>query len=610
MLGASGFRRLLFGHPLPTTRAERERLGWFLGIPVFAADAISSVAYATQEILLALVIAGSAALHMGLPVSVAIAALVVVVATSYMQVIRAYPEGGGAYTVAGQNLGRTAALVAAASLLIDYVLTVAVSVTAGIANLTSAIPLLRAHHVWLSLLAVALLTWLNLRGVRESAKAVLAPVFVFVGCGAGMILLGVWRVQSGTYAAPPHPTEPPVLGALTTLLILRAFASGCAALTGIEAVADGVTAFQEPRPRNARITLGILTGILAAFLLGITYLAHALGIVPHDPAEGGETVLSAVGRTVYGGGPFYYILQFSTFTILLLAANTSFAGFPQVASLLARDGYLPRQLANVGDRLVFGNGILVLGASAAVLVVVFGGSTHHLIPLYMIGVFLCFTLSQAGMFRKWLREKPKGWIVGCAINGPGALCTGVVLCVVTVAKFAQGAWITAFAIPVLVLVYRRIRLHYDRVAEQLSLEASPPPVHEQTHLVIVPVASLHRGTLEAIEYARSLGVPAQAVHVIANQAEWHALQEKWHKYEPDIPLVALPSPYRSLVEPIVQYVREQREKYGRVSVVIPEFVVSHWWEETLHNQSAIQLDLALRRIMHVSVVNFRYQLKT
>jgi len=351
MPGTSALRRLLFGHPLPSSRSEHERLGWFLGIPVFAADAISSVAYATQEILLALILAGSAALHLGLPISFAIAALVVIVATSYMQVIKAYPRGGGAYMVAGENLGWSAGLVAAASLLIDYVLTVAVSVTAAIANLTSAIPILRPHHIWLSLLAVALLTWMNLRGVRESAKAVLVPVFTFVACCGAMILIGVWRVQSGAYTVPPSPVEPPVLGALTTLLVLRAFASGCAALTGIEAVADGVTAFQEPRARNARITLGILIGILAAFLLGITYLAHAFRIVPHDPAVDGETVLSAVGRTVYGGGPVYYVLQLSTLTILLLAANTAFAGFPQVASLLARDGYLPRQLANVGDRL-------------------------------------------------------------------------------------------------------------------------------------------------------------------------------------------------------------------------------------------------------------------
>lgn len=577
---------------------------------MFAADAISSVAYATQEILLALVLAGAGVLHLGLPISVAIAALVTIVATSYMQVIKAYPDGGGAYTVAGQNLGRLAGLTAAAALLIDYVLTVAVSVTAGIENLASALPGLHNYSVWLSVGAVVLLTWLNLRGVRESAKAVAVPIFIFVACCAGMIVVGLWRVATGNWVAPTHAEAPPVRQALTSLLVLRAFASGCAALTGIEAVSNGVQAFREPRTRNARITLGILAGILVSFLLGITYLANRFGVIPDEPGSGGETVLSEVGRIVYKGGPLYYVLQLSTLIILLLAANTSFAGFPRVASLLARDGYLPRQLANVGDRLVFSNGILLLGFAACALVVGFGGSTHHLIPLYMIGVFVSFTLSQAGMFRKWLKERPKGWLIGCAINGPGALCTGIVLVVVTVAKFLQGAWITAFAIPLLILMYRRIRIHYDLVAAQLSLEGAPLPTHEQTHLVIVPVASLHRGTLEAIEYARSLGVPVQAVHVVTNDRDWAALQEKWKKYEADIPLIALSSPYRSLAEPIVEYVRQQREKYGRVSVVIPEFVVSHWWEEALHNQSAITLDLALRRIMHVSVVNFRYQLKT
>ena len=604
-----GLKRLIFGHPLPTSRAEHERLGWLLGVPVFAADAISSVAYATQEILLALVLAGAGVLHLGLPIALAIALLVTVVTTSYMQVIKAYPGGGGAYTVAGQNLGRTAGLIAAAALLIDYILTVAVSVTAGIENFTSAVVLLRPYQLWLSLAGILIMTWLNLRGVRESAKVVAAPVFLFVGCCVVMIVVGIWRGVTGHYT-PPAPQEAPMQHHLTTLLILRAFASGCAALTGIEAVSNGVQAFREPRTRNARLTLGILGGILVAFLLGITYLSHVFRIIPDEPGTGGETVLSEIGRIVFRSGPLYYALQFSTLVILLLAANTSFAGFPRIASLLARDGYLPRQLANLGDRLVFANGIVVLGAIAAGLVVVFGGSTHRLIPLYMIGVFVSFTLSQAGMARKWLRERPKAWWLGVAINGPGAFCTGAVLCVVTAAKFAQGAWVTVVAIPLLILLHRRIRVHYDRVAAQLSLEGQPPPIHEKTHLVVVPVASLHRGTLEAIEYARSLGVPAEAVHVIANEAEWEALQRKWKEFEPDIPLVALPSPYRSLVEPLVEYVREQRDEYARVSVVIPEFVVSHWWEEALHNQSAIQLDLALRRMLHVSVVNFRYQLKT
>jgi amino acid transporter len=611
MLGAGGLKRLIFGHPLHSDRAEHEKLGIPLGLPVFASDAISSVAYATQEVLLALVLAGAGALRFGLPISVAIAALVMIVAVSYGQVIKAYPDGGGAYTVATQNLGRIPGLIAAAALLIDYLLTVAVSVTSGIENFTSAVAVLRPYRVWLSVAAILILTWLNLRGARESARVIAVPVYIFIVSCAGLIVLGIVRVALGQHNDLPPPAHvPETTHALGAFLVLRAFASGCAALTGIEAVSNGVQAFKEPRVSHARLTLIILAGLLGSFLLGITFLSHWYKVIPEEPTAGAETVLSQVARAVCGKGVLYYVLQTSTLFILLLAANTCYQDFPRVARLLARDGYLPRQLSNLGDRLVFSNGILILGLLAIGLVLAFGGSTHQLIPLYMIGVFISFTLSQSGMLRRWWTTRPKGWMVPAAINGLGAVLTAVVLCVVAVVKFTQGAWITAIAIPALVLLYLRIRRHYDSVAEQLSLEGAPPPVHEHTHLVVVPVASLHRGTLEAIEYARSFGVPAHAVHVIADEAAWQALQEKWKALEGDVPLVGLASPYRSLTEPIVQYVREQREKYGRVSVVIPEFVVSRWWEEALHNQSAFTLDLALRRMMHVSVVNFRYQLKT
>jgi amino acid transporter len=534
-----------------------------------------------------------------------------IVAISYGQVIRAYPDGGGAYTVASQNLGRVPGLIAAAALLIDYLLTVAVSVTSGIENFTSAVEVLRPYRIWLSVGAILVLTWLNLRGARESARVIAVPVYIFIFSCAGLIVLGIVRVATGQHADLPPPEHvPEATHMLGAFLVLRAFASGCAALTGIEAVSNGVQAFREPRVRNARLTLIILAALLGSFLLGITFLSHYFKVVPEEPSPGAETVLSQVARCVYGTGPMYYVLQTSTLFILLLAANTCYQDFPRVARLLARDGYLPRQLSNLGDRLVFSNGILILGALAIGLVFAFKGSAHLLIPLYTIGVFLSFTLSQSGMCRRWWKTRPKGWLLPAGLNGVGAILTAVVLCVVAIAKFTQGAWITAIAIPALIVVYLRIRRHYDSVAEQLSLSDTPAPVHEHTHLVVVPVASLHRGTLEAIEYARSFGVPAQAVHVISDDAAWQALQEKWKEWEPEIPLIGLPSPYRSLVDPVVQYVREQREKYGRVSVVIPEFVVSHWWEELLHNQSAIQLDLALRRIMHVSVVNFRYQLKT
>jgi len=583
---------------------EHERLSVSLGLPVFASDAISSVAYATEEILLALVLAGTAALAYSLPVAIAIVVVMVLVVISYQQVIKAHPEGGGAYTVALKHLGRMGGLIAGAALLVDYVLTVAVSVSSGIENLTSAWPVLHGHKVGLCVVAIVLLMWLNLRGVRESAKAVAVPVFAFIVVVLGLIALGAWRAAAGK-VQPLATPEVTIRHPLNAFLVLHAFASGCVALTGIEAVSNGVQAFRHPAPRNARITLGLLGLILATFFIGLTFLAHTYNVVPE---LGKETVLSMLGRAVYGGGPVYYLLQLSTLTVLLLAANTSFAGFPRLASLLARDGYLPRQLANLGDRLVFSNGIIALGLLAVVLVLVFHGSTHALIPLYAIGVFLSFTLAQAGMFRSWIAERPKGWWVASLSNGLGGLATAVVLVVVTVAKFIYGAWMVTIAIPVIVRVLMRIRTHYDGVAKQLGVERLRRRKRDLKNVAVVPVAALHRGTFAAVEYAKSLGIPVRAAHVISDEEAWQALQKRWQRWEPEVPLVGLASPYRSLVTPLVEYVRKQRKEFGMVTVVIPEFVVSHWWHEVLHNQSAIVLDLSLRRLKDVSVVNFRYQL--
>jgi amino acid transporter len=605
MLGSGSLRRLVFGHPLPSSRMKHERLGVPLGLAVFASDAISSVAYATEEILLALMVAGPAALGFSSPIGIVIVVVIAMVVISYQQVIKAHPEGGGAYTVALKELGRLPGLIAGAALLVDYVLTVAVSVTAGIENLASAWAPLRHHHVLLCTIAILLLMWMNLRGVRESAKAVSGPVFVFIGTVIGLIAIGVWRVATGHYVKLPTP-ELTVEHPLNTYLILHAFASGCVALTGIEAVSNGVQAFKDPPARNARITLALLGGILATFFIGLTFLAHQYNVVPR-PGE--ETVLSLLGRNIYGENALlYYVLQISTLIILLLAANTSFAGFPRLASLLAQDGYLPRQLANLGDRLVFSNGIIVLGAMALALVFIFGGSTHALIPLYAIGVFLSFTLAQAGMLRRWLRQRPKGWIVGTLSNGIGGAATAVVLVVVTVGKLVYGAWIVVLAIPLIVRALLAIRSHYDAVAGELTMEGFAVPDHAHRNVVVIPIASLHRGTYFAVDYAKTLGIPVKAAHVIADPAVWEDLQQKWRQWWPEIPLVGLASPYRSLVDPMIEFVREQRKVFGRVTVVIPEFVVTHWWQEMLHNQSAITLDLSLRRLSHVSVLNFRYQL--
>ena len=605
MSSSGGLRRIILGEPLPSGREGEERLGVLLGLPVFASDAISSVAYASEEILLALVLAGPLALGLSLPITAVIVVVMLLVIVSYQQIIKEHPEGGGAYTVALTHLGRTGGLIAGGALLIDYVLTVAVSVSAGIHNLVSAWPALQTHQVGLCVAAIVVLVWLNLRGVRESAKAVAGPVLLFIATVVGMIILGGVRVAMGRYQPLPMP-EMTVSHEMNVWLVLHAFASGCVALTGIEAVSNGVQAFRAPAARNARITLMLLGVILATFFIGITPLAHAYRVVPE---LGKETVLSLLGRSVYGPNLFYYTLQLSTLVILLLAANTSFAGFPRLASLLARDGFMPRQLSNLGDRLVFSNGIILLGLMAIVLVLVFHGSTHALIPLYAIGVFLSFTLAQAGMLRRWFRAREPGWAVYAVMNGIGATATAVVLVVVTIAKFVSGAWIVTIAIPVLVRMLTRVRYHYDRTAEQLTLEGFLPLPVPGTSLVIVPIAGMHRGAYMAVEYAQSLGAPVEGVHVIADEEAWGQLQERWDEWEAAVPLVGLPSPYRSLLSPLVDYIVEQSEQYEHVTVVIPEFTVSHWWEEMLHNQSALALSLALRKLEGISVVHFRYHLK-
>jgi len=506
---------------------------------------------------------------------------------------------------ASENLGRFAGLVAAASLVVDYVLTVAVSISSGVANLASAWPVLGHHQVLLCATAIILLTWLNLRGVRESAAVVAFPIFVFIATTTGMIALGLWHIATGD-STPPPPPELVASHPVNWVLFLRAFAGGCAALTGIECVSNGVQAFKDPAPVRARITLALLGLILAVFFLGITFLARYYAIVPRLHAE---TVLSQVGRQVFGTSVLYYVLQVSTLVILLLAANTSFAGFPRIASLLAKDGFLPRQLYNLGDRLVFANGIALLGGVSVLLVILFRGSTHALIPLYAVGVFISFTLAQAGLVRRWLAQRPRGWLFSIAGNGLGALGTGVVVVVVAAAKFTHGAWIVIVALFLLIRMFYRIRLHYQQTAAQLTLEGFEPAVRKSETVLVVPVASLHRGAVLAMDYARSLESSIRAVHVVTDEQSWRSLRERWAQWEPGIPLIGLPSPYRSLTQPIVDYVKAQRKRYGMVTVMIPEFVVAHWWEHLLHNQSAIALDLALRRLRGVAIVHYPYQLE-
>ena len=587
---SSVLKRMVLGQPLATAAEKHERLGRISGLAVFASDALSSVAYGTEEILLVLVAGGTAALTLSLPIMVGILVLVAIVASSYWQTIHAYPSGGGAYIVAKDNLGTPPGLIAGAALLIDYVLTVAVSTAAGVAAVTSAFPALFPLRVTLCVLCVTLVTIANLRGVRESGRLFTVPTYWFIGSLFLLILAGLYRVATGT--AHPLPAEEiRATQQMTLFLTLRAFSSGCATLTGIEAVSNGIPAFRPPEPRNASVTLAWMATILGSSSLGIAYLAHVYHIVPRET----ETVVSVLARAVFGENLLYYNIQAATAVILFLAVNTSYQDFPRLSSILARDGFMPRQMANRGDRLVFSNGILILAALSIVLLVGFGGSTHALIPLYAVGVFLSFTLSQAGMVIHWLKlkdEHPRPHHI--LMNGLGAVATGVVCVVIAVTKFTHGAWMVIVLIPLIVMAFQAVHRHYERVARQLSLAGARRPRIGKNPVVVL-VAGIHKGVVEALEYAKSISPSVTALTVDLDPTQTSKLRLRWAEWAPDVPLVVLESPYRGVVQPLLEYIdRMERQGEGRyLTVVIPEFVPKHWWEHFLHNQTALLVKAAL-----------------
>lgn len=586
----SYIKRILIGMPLPTQRMSHERLGKVQALAVLSSDALSSVAYATEEILMVLVLAGSAALNLSWPIGLAIAALLVIVGMSYYQTVHAYPNGAGSYIVSRENLGVLPSLIAGAALLTDYILTVAVSISAGIAAITSAFPVLYPWRVELAVAAIAFITIMNLRGVRESARVFAVPTYFFIACILTLIGVGLERVLTGSIQpAEAAATAVQAAQPLTILIILRAFTSGCTALTGVEAISNGVPIFKPPESENAGKTLLWMVAIAVTMFLGITFLAHQLGIVPRE----GETVVSQIARTVFGRTVPYYLIQAATMLILLLAANTSYADFPRLSMWMARDRFLPRQLANLGDRLVYANGIILLGLISSLLVIVFHASTHALIPLYAVGVFTSFTLNQAGMVRHWLRLREPGWQTSIIFNAVGAVATAVVAVMMAVTKFVHGAWIVLTLIPLLVMMFKAIHHHYEEVAEQLSLSLRwPVPVKK--HTIVVPVAGLHRGVVKAVYYAKALGEDVHVVTVDVTPEETAKLQERWKQYLPDIPLEVLPSPYRSVVEPLMDYVNQFIDEDGHyVTIVLPEFVPARWWHFFLHNQTALVLKWAL-----------------
>ena len=627
-------KRLLVGRPVQSDRLGHTLLPKRIALPVFASDALSSVAYATEEILIVLSVGGIAFFSYTPWIALAVGVLMLVVVASYRQNVHAYPSGGGDYEVSGTNLGPRVGLAVASALMTDYTLTVAVSVSAGVANLASAFPALNAHVTLIAVLVVAVIAVMNLRGVRESGTVFAIPTYCFIGAVVLMIIWGLVRLGLGhqlrAESAGYHiPDARQYTGLLLVFLLLRAFSSGCTALTGVEAISNGVPAFRPPKSKNAATTLALLGGIAVAMFAGVTALAlvshvhicpSAADCLPHVQDQ--RTVIAQVGRAVFGDtSPLFYVLQLVTALILVLAANTAFNGFPVLASILSRDGFLPRQLRNRGDRLAYSNGILLLSGFAILLIVVFQASPTRLIQLYIIGVFVSFTCSQTGMIRHWNRLLPgvadrgarRRMLRSRTINTVGACFTGVVLVIVLVSKFASGAWIVVVAMPVIWLTMRGIRRHYDSVAAELEPPADGPVTLPASNRAIVLVSKLHLPTLRALAYARATRPShLEAITVSVDEAETLRLKEEWDRSDIPVPLTVVASPYREITRPVVQYVKQLRRQSPRdiVTVFIPEYVLGHWWEQVLHNQSALRLKTRLLQQRGVVVASVPYQLRS
>jgi amino acid transporter len=587
-------KRWLVGYPIKTAQAEHERLSKRLALAIFSSNSISSVAYATEEILLVLILAGTAALAWSIPVSLAILFLVIVLTISYRQIIYEYPQGGGAYIVARSNLGEMPALIAAAALMIDYVLTVAVSVAAGVAAITSAVPEWFGHRTVMGLVFIVFIVVVNLRGARESGKVFALPTYLSIGALGLLVLVGTFRSLSGSSFALP-PVSPGGSGSegetLTLFLILRAFAAGCAAVTGMEVISNGVKAFRHPESHNAATTMVWMSIILGSLFMGISWMAYHYGIMPKVD----ETVVSQLARLTFGTGVIYYAIQIGTMMLLVLAANSAFAGFPHLSSILARDGYMPHQMATFGDRLVFSNGIIILGFFACLLLVVFQGDTHALIPLYAIGVFVSFTLSQAGMVRRWLLKKGFHWRKKLIVNGVGAVTTGIATIIIAVTKFTHGAWIVFLLVAALIVMFRAICSHYKAVSEQVQLSRDARPPRPRRNLVLIPIGAVNKAVVRAVDYARSRGGEVRAVLIDVDKEETAVVEMKWAQWGCGVPLIVLPSPYRSILGALLDYIEENLEKDPEcwITVVLPEILPARWWQNILHNQRALLLKGAL-----------------
>src|SRR5215216_91358 len=619
------WRNWLIGRPLATADAPHQTVSKAVGLAVFGADALSSIAYAPQETLVILAAAGTQALGYAFPISLIITVLLAIVTISYIQTIRAYPSGGGAYTVVKENLGEPAALVAGAALLTDYILLAAVTVSSGVAQIVSAFPELFPFRVWLSIGVLGLIAIANLRGVKESGNTFALPTYFFITMTTLAVVVAFIRYLSGTLGVvidvPPLQrlhTEP-----ITLFLLLRAFSNGTTALTGVEVIANGVKSFREPRTRNAVVTMIWMSTILAVLFLGIVYLLGVIGAVPAES----ETVISQLARTVFGNRGLLYLGTIAATTIILiLATNTAFAGFPALSAIIAEDGYLPRQLTYRGSRLVFSRGIMSLTAIASFLIIIFNASVTALIPLWAVGVFLSFTLSQVGMARHWwYNRRPaggrrteretrhpydRGWRWKLAINGLGAITTAIVTLIFAITKFTDGAWIIVLLLPAIVMSFYAVHRHYGSLAQDLSLDnygQSPPA---RRHRVILPVSAIHQGTLEALDYALSLSRDVTAVHISIDQAQTEKLQHKWDGWGKGVRLVVIDSPYRTFLEPFLEYVNELcaiLQPNERLTIVVPQFIPKHWWHNLLHTQTAFWLRFALLNKRGIVITEVPYQ---
>jgi amino acid transporter len=620
-------RSRLIGRPLSTADAPHQTIGKAIGLAVFASDALSSTAYATQEILGVIAAAGAISYGYLFPISLLIVTLLAIVTVSYEQTIHAYPGGGGAYIVARDNLGELPAQTAGAALLTDYILTVSVSISAGVAQIVSAYPVFFPYRVWIAVIAVLFIMLMNLRGVKESGKAFAVPTYFFVLMMAVTVGFGIFRYFTGslgTVTDPPHFTAEQIITVITPFILLHAFANGTTALTGVEAISNGITAFKEPRSRNAGITLIWMSLILGSLFLGLSFLTGKVHAVFSEE----ETVISQLARTIYDGkGILYLMLISGTTVILIMAANTAFADFPRLGALHAGDGFLPRQLTYRGSRLVYSRGIVTLAAISSLLIILFQASVTRLIPLYAIGVFLSFTLSQSGMARRWWKighlaegreiveqgstlRYEKGWQQRMVINGFGALCTAIVMIVFAVTKFREGAWVVLILTPLLVAIFFSIHHHYNGLARKLSLTnfASVPP-HTTRHRVIMPVSGVHQGTLAALQYARMLSHDVTAVHVSIDPDESEKVRKKWEMWGAGVRMVMLSSPYRLFLEPLLDYITEiarQRQPGEILTIIVPEFISNSRMSAALHMNTADLLRSQLKRQQGIVIINVPY----